>query len=209
MNTEKLMDGVYDFVAKSMQALADALVPRLDSVERSVADIAKSPGKDGINGKDGPQGERGERGEKGERGADGHSVTAEDFRHLFEAESAKWFLEYERRTNDAIKGHLATIPTPKDGADGFGFDDFDIGYDGERGFTFKFQHGDRLLERTFTIPLIIDRGVFKRGSTYQLGDGVTHGGSYWIARNDSADAPGENNSSWRLAVKRGRDGKDK
>jgi integrin beta 3 len=54
---------------------------------------------------------------------------------------------------------------------------------------------------------LLDAGVHKRGASYEKGDGVTHGGSYWIAIADTSETPGASNA-WRLAVKRGRDGKD-
>jgi hypothetical protein len=54
----------------------------------------------------------------------------------------------------------------------------------------------------------IDRGVYRPEQNYKRGDGVSFGGSFWIAQvDDSADKPGTS-EAWRLAVKRGRDGKD-
>lgn len=68
----------------------------------------------------------------------------------------------------------------------------------------------KVTEKTLAIPAVIDRGVFRQGEeTYQKGDGVTYGGSYWIAVDDKpAGKPGDQASGWRLSVKRGRDGKD-
>jgi len=59
------------------------------------------------------------------------------------------------------------------------------------------------------VPLVIDRGVFRADGLYDKGDGVTFGGSFWIAQTETAARPGEGNTDWRLAVKKGRDGKDK
>jgi hypothetical protein len=53
-----------------------------------------------------------------------------------------------------------------------------------------------------------DMGVWGEGRSYLKGDGVTWGGSFWIAQDDTADKPEASAKSWRLAVKRGRDGKD-
>lgn len=66
------------------------------------------------------------------------------------------------------------------------------------------------VRKSVSIPVVIDRGVFKADSEYRSGDGVTWGGSYWVATKDEpAGKPGEPGSDgWRLAVKRGRDGKD-
>lgn len=61
---------------------------------------------------------------------------------------------------------------------------------------------------TFNVPAVIDRGVFREENKYLSGDGVTFGGSYWIAlKNDPQGKPGTSDD-WRLAVKKGRDGKD-
>ncbi len=94
-----------------------------------------------------------------------------------------------------------------DGSDGLGFDDLEIVHDGERGFTFKLMQGERVKEFPFTLPVVLDRGVYKAGDTYQAGDGVTWGGSYWIAKTET-DAKPDGGTDWRLSIKRGRDGKD-
>jgi len=95
----------------------------------------------------------------------------------------------------------------KDGADGFGFDDLDASYDGEKTVTLKFTKGERVKEFAFTLPVVIDRGIFSEGKTYVAGDGVTWGGSFWIAQKDTSSKPGEG-GDWRLSVKKGRDGRD-
>lgn len=93
------------------------------------------------------------------------------------------------------------------GADGVGFDDIDVAHDGGRGFTVRFVRGDRTKEFTFVLPVVLDRGVFKDGTAYAAGDGVTFGGSFWIAQRETSAKPGTDDS-WRLSVKKGRDGKD-
>lgn len=62
--------------------------------------------------------------------------------------------------------------------------------------------------KQFTMPVVIDKGVFREGADYAKGDGVTWAGSFYIAQKDKpAGKPGESDD-FRLAVKRGRDGKD-
>jgi hypothetical protein len=92
----------------------------------------------------------------------------------------------------------------KDGKDGLGFDDMDL-VETEKGTFLRFMRGDQVKE--FRLPIVIDRGVFKEGETYQKGDGVTWGGSFWIAQDETADKP-DTGKGWRLAVKKGRDGRD-
>jgi len=96
----------------------------------------------------------------------------------------------------------------KPGVDGLGFDDLDVIHDGARSFTLKFSQGDRVKTFPFTLPVVLDKGVFKDGQEYEPGDGVTWGGSFWIAQEKTAEKP-DGGQGWRLAVKRGRDGKDK
>ena len=56
--------------------------------------------------------------------------------------------------------------------------------------------------------VVIDAGVWKDGSNYNRGDGVTLGGSFFIAQADTTAKPGASDD-WRLAVKRGADGRKK
>lgn len=64
------------------------------------------------------------------------------------------------------------------------------------------------VSKSIKVASLIDRGVFKAGNEYEAGDGVTWGGSYFIAQKDAPlGHPGEPGcDGWRLAVKRGRDG---
>lgn len=105
-----------------------------------------------------------------------------------------------------IRDSVAAIPVPKDGQDGFGFDDMAFEHDGERGFVLRFVKGERTKEFAFTVPVVIDRGVYKDGQTYAPGDGVTWAGSYWIAQKETSAKP-DSGEGFRLAVKRGRDAK--
>lgn len=94
----------------------------------------------------------------------------------------------------------------QNGADGLGFDDMTFEHDGERGFKFRFVRGEQTKEFPFSIPVVLDRGVFQKDGAYEHGDAVTWGGSYWIAQKATGSVPGTD-SDWRLAVKKGRDGK--
>lgn len=104
-----------------------------------------------------------------------------------------------------LKAMVEAIPRAKDGVDGLGFDDMEF-TSGEDGAFLTFTRGEQ--RKTFRIPIPIDRGVFRDGSEYRAGDGVTWGGSFWIAQRDTRAKPDAGNGDWRLAVKKGRDGKD-
>jgi integrin beta 3 len=187
------------------------------------------PGAKGERGEPGPAGERGEKGERGidgkdgrdgRDGIDGKSVMLEDVRRMwldmYSKEQAGWALDFERRAQDLLHQFMSRIEKPKDGKDGrdgidgrdgLGFDDFEVQYDGKRSFTLVFTQADRQKEFTFKVPVLLECGVHKQGATYERGDGVTFQGSYWIAQRETTAKPGEDDS-WRLAVKKGRDGKD-
>jgi hypothetical protein len=70
-----------------------------------------------------------------------------------------------------------------------------------------FTKGERVKKFAFTLPVVIDRSIFSEGKEYKAGDGATWAGSFWIAQKDTASKPGEG-GDWRLAVKKGRDGRD-
>ncbi len=106
--------------------------------------------------------------------------------------------------NEAIKA----IPVPKDGEDGLGFDDMSVDHDGERTIILRWARGDVTKEARIVMPVVLDRGVYSEGKSYERGDGVTWGGSFWIAQDDTAEKPGEGKTAWRLGVRRGRDGKE-
>ncbi|ABM32358.1 phage portal protein [Paracidovorax citrulli] len=71
----------------------------------------------------------------------------------------------------------------------------------------KTSSGDEV-RKSVKVAALVDRGVFRAGAEYEAGDGVTWGGSFFIAQKDSPRGhPGEPGcDGWRLAVKRGRDG---
>lgn len=104
-----------------------------------------------------------------------------------------------------IKALVDAIPRPKDGLDAVGFDDLDL-VEKPEGVFLEFTRGEKV--KSFRLPVVIDRGVYKEGSVYRKGDGVTWAGSFWIAQGDANGRPDAGNDEWRLAVKKGRDGKD-
>jgi hypothetical protein len=52
-------------------------------------------------------------------------------------------------------------------------------------------------------------GTYQPGQSYSRDQGCTYQGSLWIAVRDFPSVPGRENSGWRLAVKRGRDARDR
>lgn len=160
-------------------------------------------GEMGIHGLPGPVGERGEAGPVGPVGKDGHSVTMAELNDWLEASFSKWALSVERRVFDEAQRVIANLPAAKDGKDGVSIADFE--FDGERTLRCRKTDGEIV---SITFPVMIDRGTYnqERGADYERGDAVSFGGSLWIAQRSTIARPGTDDS-WRLAVKKGRDGK--
>ncbi len=83
--------------------------------------------------------------------------------------------------------------------------DIAIEHDGERAFTIKTGGGKAL---QFKLPAIIDRGVWRGDGRYERGDAVTSDGSLWIAREDDPSHEPGKGPQWRLAVTKGKNGRD-
>lgn len=101
---------------------------------------------------------------------------------------------------------LARIPGPR-GADGLGFDDVKFIKVDDRNFMLVFERGKEIKKFPFSIDCMIYRDVFSDGQSYQKGDVVTWGGCMYVAREETTLKPNDG-LSWRLAVKKGRDGRD-
>ncbi|MGV1370149.1 phage portal protein [Klebsiella pneumoniae] len=92
-----------------------------------------------------------------------------------------------------------------------GVSDVDISMNGQRNFIVTVNRASGASEKkSFDIPAMVYRGVFKSGDEYLPGDTVTWGGSLWHCDEQTQDKPGETGSKgWTLAAKRGRDGRGK
>lgn len=167
-------------------------------------------GKDGVDGKEGQPGRDavdGKDGKEGAPGVDGKSVALEDVLSALddkdEARFAKWALGVERRVYDAAEKAIAAMPVPKDGVDGLRVEDLQL-----VGRTLQLKSGDQVL-KSIVLPMPVYRGVFDDGETYDVHDMVTFGGSVWVAVSGEGirGKPGTVDA-WKLAVKKGRDGRD-
>jgi hypothetical protein len=97
----------------------------------------------------------------------------------------------------------------KNGVDALGFDDLDIEFDGERTFKFVMARGDVRKEfGPYSVPAMIWRGLYVDGKEYKQGDTVTWAGCLWVCQKDSSDKPDNGSGDWKMAVRKGRDGKD-
>lgn len=154
----------------------------------------------------------GEPGAAGRDGADGKSVGLDDLAPQLEQMVSKAVASLRvpapgRDGRDGKDGIGAKGVDGRDGADGFGFDDLQVEHDGERRITMKFVKGERVKQFESVFAVVLDRGVYRESAPYEKGDGVTWGGSFWIAQKATDERPDGGTGAWRLAVKKGRDGK--
>jgi integrin beta 3 len=163
---------------------------------RALARMPGPPGDTGPEGKRGLQGERGEKGERGEAGKLGAmgpaGIDGKNGERGQKGEPGRnaadltYLQDYAaEQVGRAFK--TATFTTP----------------DGGR--TLRWAVGDIVHE--IKTAIVLDAGVWKEGATYVAGDGVTLGGSFFIAQAGTSAKPGKSDD-WRLAVKRGSDGRD-
>lgn len=141
---------------------------------------------------------------------DGDSVSVDEVAAVFERRFSDLTLSWERQARDTFERAADKMPIPKDGRDALPLETFDLSLSEDgRTVTVKMQAGETTIEKSLRIPSVIDRGPYKSGNEYEKGDGVTHGGSFWIAQDDKPEGvPGMGGKGWRLAVKKGRDGRD-
>lgn len=196
------LEDVQPMLADAVKGMQDEAAQKLDAAIKSLP--APKDGRDGADGKDG---------KGGEKGADGAGIA--DLLTDRDGALVATFTDGRMKNLGVIVGKDGRdgkdgekgLPG-QDGRDGLGFDDLAVEYDGEKTITLKMQRGDVVKEANIVLPINIDRGIFKEGQTYTAGDSVTWGGSYWIAQRATGAKPDSADSGWRLAVKKGRDGKD-
>jgi hypothetical protein len=136
--------------------------------------------------------------------------SVEEIAGTFERRFSDLTLSWERQARDTFEKAADRMPKPKDGRDALALEHFDLALaeDG-RTVTVKMQAGETVIEKSVKIAAVIDREIFKHDGTYEKGDGVSYGGSFWIAKcDDPKGVPGSGETDWRCAVKKGRDGRD-
>lgn len=186
-------------------------------------------GKDGaagINGKDGANGIDGKDGSQGIRGENGEPPSAEELAAAVtkacEATLPGLIAKHVDLLIDGIVTRASLLVPPgrdgmhgrpgtpgEPGRDGASIESLSVGKRSARSheLTIRMTDGSVSTHEIKFDGMVIDADVHRPGESYEKGDAVTHGGSYWIAKADTNGTPGKSDD-WRLAVKRGRDGKD-
>lgn len=194
-----------------------------DQGERGEKGDAGERGADGSPGQKGDAGEpggRGERGEKGDPGHDGRDALQIDILPAIDPTKAYPRGTFAQWRGGLIRAFRETAPVGDEGIEKSGWDvvlngwlDFHI-LPTEDGRTFKMwveRTSGPTAAGTLRVPSVIYRGVWKHDQEYARGDMATWDGSVWHCEADSTkDQPGTS-PAWKLAVKRGvngRDGKD-
>lgn len=198
-----------DQIAEVIQSIC----PIRENIELAVAsylhDNPPADGRDGVDGRDGEPGMNGKDGKDAE-------VTQDMLERAVAAHLSAYPVPAGRDGRDGIQGPRGDDGKDgkdglngKDGKDGLGIEDaaMEMSEDG-RDVIFRLSNGDVHKEWTFSFPFVMDRGVYRDERGYRKGDGVTYRGCYWIAEEDDPTVPGHRDSGWRMAVKKGRDGKN-
>lgn len=229
---------IADVIADAVRDATTPLLARIDALEKRELLLPEKgdPGEQGPQGNEGPAGEvdmaavkalineavaalppaeKGEPGDPGEPGAVG--APGADGRDGADGKDGVGLA-------DALidrDGHLVLTMTDgrtkalcqvvgkdgepgKDGADGITPTFIDAEFKG-RTLRLTFD-GDRVCEFQMATPEYV--GPFKAGGEYEPGDMASWAGSVWHCDEWRGLKPGEPDSGWTLAVKKGRDGKD-
>lgn len=194
---EKPMIPAPQYTLSETMGVCLAMCHRALAEVRTLARMPGPPGETGPEGKRGLKGDPGEKGERGEPGKQGaigppgidgkngeRGAKGEPGRNAADLALLQEYIE--QRIERAIEA--MSVMTP------------------DRGRTFILCFGG-IVKRELKTALVLDAGVWKEGATYAAGDGVTLGGSFFIAQVDTMAKPGKSDD-WRLAIKRGADGRD-
>ena len=194
LDLEEVATAIDEAIARSIEAVnteTKTLRGEVAALKAQLATVAK--GDRGEQGPPGPPGEAGADGAVGRPGRDGRDGVR--------GEKGEQGLAGPQ--GESVRGERGEKGEP--GEPGVGYDDLII----EEG-----DDGVKLLARRENqtklvgiIPAFIDRGGWSGTANYYRGNAVTYQGSLWTALRDTKGKPGFS-PDWRLAVKRGNDGKD-
>jgi integrin beta 3 len=196
-----LAKAVVPFVREAVAEALYSITARLADLEALVEKRNAGPpgppgpaGELGTPGADGPPGPKGNRGEAGQQGPAGPAgpggSRGEKGDPGRDGRDAANLAVLFKHIEEKIAAGLAAISFTS--------------ADGGRTLNAALD-GNNCGEIKTGIPL--DAGVWSEGRAYVAGDSVSHGGSMFIAQKATSEKPGKSDD-WRLAVKRGADGRD-
>lgn len=183
----------HDDVVKALKADPEFMREIVTDYLKDNPPPAGKDGRDGVDGRDGKDGEKGADGKDG-TGATGAMIDKGG--------------ELIITLSDGTLQRCGVVvgKDGENGRDGADLSDVEFEYDGERGITVKAKGGQ--VVKTYQMPVIIDKGYWRDGCAAEAGDTYTHDGSLWIARKATTARPStQAKDEWRLAARKGRDGK--
>lgn len=176
----------------------DTILTRLVALETRdpIAGPAGPPGPAGADGREGPAGPAGMEGKDGATGRTG--TDGRDGQPGVPGVAGRDGMAGERGEKglDGAPGRDGTL-------EGLSLTQID-----DRTWHLCRADGTVIGDGVLTFDVVLDRGVYQSGRTYEKGDGVTFGGSFWIAQDATSEKPGDGATKWRLAVKAGREGRE-
>lgn len=95
----------------------------------------------------------------------------------------------------------------KDGADGLGFDDLTVSFDGDA-IVHEYKRGEKALTQRFPINVMKHIGFWQQGMQAKSGNVTTHNGCSWVCLKDTSEKPCYESKDWILSARKGRDGLD-
>lgn len=165
------------------------------AVEKAVAEIPKpKDGKDGADGKDGKD---------GEKGADGAGIA--DLMIDRAGELVATFTDGRMKNLGPVIGRDGE--PGRDGKDGVSLESFEMEYlPDTHEVRLTAQAGD--VKKTITYPAggIHGKGYWRDGQEAKAGEAWVQGGSLWIAKRNTTEAPSHSSENWFMAARKGRDG---
>lgn len=219
----KAVNPLLQSLGSRIKALEDRQLPKVLSEEEVlgiVEEVVKNrlremPQIEPTHGKDGRDGVDGKDGAPGEPGRDALVIeilpTIDLDRSYARGTYASWrggVIRAARTTDylDTLKDG-ETVETKGWQIILTGLAEQSVEQKGERDFVLRsVDTAGRVVEKVLSVPVMIYRGVWREGS-YQKGDTCTWAGSLWHCDEPTSEKPGMG-KGWRLAVKRGADGKD-
>lgn len=185
------------------------------------APVPGKDGRDGIDGKDGLNGLPGKDGQDGQDGQDGRDGRdAAELSILPGIEEGRSYpqgtyahlrggiVRADRATDplhDGIIPHEAGWRTVVNGLAGMNAEQEPDG----RSFRFTLEQTDGSTRQfVFKIAAMIYRGVYSEAQEYDTGDAVTDDNQTWVAVQPSKGVRPGTSEAWKLAARKGRNGKD-
>lgn len=225
---ERAQELVARAVARVEESVARMVEAEVKGIEVVVPDpIPGKDGRDGIDGKDGLNGLPGRDGQDGQDGRDGRDgvdgapgrdALALEILPALDAQRSYPRGTYAQHAGGLLRAVRATDPLdakPLLEECGWavvvrGIAGVDIVADADgRSFALAINYTDgSTTQKEFKLATMLYRGVYAESQDYDIGDTVTEDGQTWIAVQASKGARPGTCEAWKLAVRKGRNGKD-